>query len=297
MKPRDLFDLILLAALWGASFLFMRVTVAEFGAIPLIAVRVTIAAIFLMPFVVWQKRQNQIREHALKITIVGILNSAIPFSLIAFSTLYLTAGFASILNAVTPIFTAMIGFFWFSQRLSKLAVFGLFIGLVGVVMLVWDKVGFADENTSMAISAGLLAAVCYAIAANFSKQHLVGINPLALSAGSLIGAGLFLLPLAIYFWPQQMPSTSSWINLLVLAIACTGFAYILYFRLIERTGPANATTVTFLMPLFGMLWGGLFLNETVSVETLIACGVILLGTGLATGIIKFRRRSASRQTE
>ena len=287
MKSRDLFDLLLLAALWGASFLFMRVTVPEFGAVPLIAVRVTLAALFLMPFVIWRQRQNQIREHALKITFVGILNSAIPFSLIAFSTLYLTAGFASILNAATPMCTAIIGFLWLSQRLSKLAVAGLFIGLIGVVMLVWDKVGFGDRNITLAVIAGLIAASCYAVAANYSKRYLVGVNSLALAAGSLIGASLFLFPMAIYFWPPQMPSLISWVNVAILAIACTGFAYILYFRLIERTGPANATTVTFLMPLFGMLWGGFFLGETVSLETLVACAIILLGTGLTTGIIKY----------
>ncbi|TQV75205.1 DMT family transporter [Aliikangiella marina] len=286
MKSRDLFDLVLLAALWGASFLFMRVTVAEFGAIPLIAVRVALAAVFLLPFVFWRNRQKQIIENVLTISVVGILNSAIPFSLIAFSTLYLTAGFASILNAATPMFTAIIGFIWLSQRLSKSAIVGLFIGLIGVILLVWDKVGFADRNITIAVSAGLLAAVCYAIAANYSKKYLVGINPLALSAGSLVGASLFLMPMAIYFWPQQMPSLNSWINLIILAIACTGFAYILYFRLIERTGPANATTVTFLMPLFGMFWGWMFLDETISIETLIACGVILFGTGLTTGIVK-----------
>jgi len=286
MRASDILSLILLAALWGASFLFMRVAVPEFGAVPLIMVRVSLAALFLLPFVFWRGRQQVMRQKALPIAIVGIFNSAIPFSLIAFSTLYLTAGFASILNAATPMCAAVIAYLWLHQKLTKGAVFGLIIGLTGVILLVWDKVGISDGNTALAILAGLLAAFCYGIAANYSKKHLAGQSTMAIAAGSQLAAAVFLLPLAILWWPAESPSMSAWINVSVLAIACTGFAYILYFRLIETAGAANATTVTFLMPVFGMLWGGIFLDEVVALNTLIACGVILLGTGMTIGVIK-----------
>jgi len=291
MRASDIFSLILLAALWGASFLFMRVAVPEFGAVPLIMVRVSLAALFLLPIVYWRGRQQVMRQKALPIAIVGIFNSAIPFSLIAFSTLYLTAGFASILNAATPMCAAVIAYLWLRQKLTRAAVLGLVIGLVGVTLLVWEKIGFSDGHTVLAILAGLLAAFCYGIAANYSKKHLAGQSTIAIAAGSQIAAAVFLLPLAIYWWPSETPSLAGWINVLVLAIACTGFAYILYFRLIETAGAANATTVTFLMPVFGMLWGGLFLDEVVALETLIACSVILLGTGMTIGVIKLPAKS------
>lgn len=296
MKTRDLIDLILLAALWGASFLFMRVAVPEFGAIALIWVRVTLAALFLLPIVWWRKRQQEMFANIKPISLVGLFNSAIPFTLIAYSTIYLTAGFASVLNAVTPMCAAVVAFFWLKQKLSLSAIMGLFIGLFGVLMLVWDKVGLNQGESDLAIVAGLVAAFCYAIAANYSKTKLTGVNSLAVAAGSQVGAAIFLLPLAIYFWPSNMPSISSWLNVIVLAVVCTGFAYILYFRLIESAGAANATSVTFLMPVFGLLWGNLFLDEVIQLNTIVACVIILLGTGLTTGIIQMMRKKSSRQT-
>lgn len=280
----------MLAALWGASFLFMRVSVPEFGAIPLIMVRVTLAALFLLPIVWWRNRQQSMIDNFASIAIVGVFNSAIPFTLIAYSTIYLTAGFASVLNAVTPMCAAILAYFWLKQKLSFSAIVGLFIGLFGVLMLVWDKIGFDFSNSGLAIIAGLLAAFCYAIAANYSKTRLAGVSSLAVAAGSQVGAMVCLLPLALIYWPEQMPSLSSWINVVVLAIACTGFAYILYFRLIESAGAANATSVTFLMPVFGLLWGNIFLDEVILMDTIIACAVILLGTGLTTGLLQTMRK-------
>lgn len=280
----------MLAALWGASFLFMRVAVPEFGVIPLIMVRVTLAALFLLPIVWWRNRQQAMLDNIQSISLVGLFNSAIPFALIAYSTIYLTAGFASILNAATPMCAAIVAYFWLSQKLSTSAIVGLFIGLVGVLMLVWDKVGLNQGGSGMAIIAGLAAAFCYAIAANYSKTKLAGVNALAVAAGSQVAASIFLLPLAVYYWPQQMPSLTSWLNVIVLAIACTGLAYILYFRLIESAGAANATTVTFLIPVFGLVWGNVFLDELVHLDTIIACAIILIGTGLTTGVLQAVRK-------
>ncbi|TQV84916.1 DMT family transporter [Aliikangiella coralliicola] len=286
MNNRNIFDLILLAALWGASFLFMRVSVPEFGAVPMMMVRVALAGLFLLPFVWWKKRQQVMIEKVVPISIVGIFNSAIPFSLIAYSTLYVTAGFASVLNAATPMCAAVIAYLWLNQRLTRSAVIGLFIGLVGVVLLVWDKIGFSGDESTFAILAGLGGAFFYGIAANYSKKRLAGVDALAITTGSQISAAIFLLPMAVAWWPAQMPSIASWINVVVLAIVCTGFAQILYFRLIDQAGAANATTVTFLIPVFGMVWGGLFLDEIVTLDTLLACAVILAGTGLTTGFLK-----------
>lgn len=288
MKIRDLVDLILLAAVWGGSYLFMRVSVPEFGAVPMMMVRVSLAGLFLLPVVFWKKRQQIMMRNIIPISIVGIFNSALPFSLIAYSTLYVTAGFASVLNAATPIFAATIAFAWLGKKLSKIAVLGLVIGIIGVLLLVWDKIGFSGD-VGLAILAGIFGTISYGIAANFTKKNLAGIDPVAITAGSLLIAGIALLPLAILWWPENTPSNKGWINLIILAIVCTAFAQVIFFRLIERTGATNATTVTFLIPVFGLLWGKLFLDELLEFSVLIAGSVILIGTSMTTGLIKFSR--------
>ena len=224
------------------------------------------------------------------ISIAGIIGSAIPFSLIAYSTLYVTAGFASVLNAATPMFAAAVAFIWLGQRMSKVATLGLVVGIFGVAILVWDKVGFSGGNVALAIMAGIVGTFCYGLAANFTKQKLSNVTPLAITTGSLLAAAIFLLPMAIYLWPEKMPSNQAWLNVLMLAIACTSLAQILFFRLIAKTGATNATTVTFLIPIFGLLWGNVFLNETFEAGLLIAGGIILVGTGMSTGIIKTSKK-------
>ncbi len=294
MKSREIFDLILLAAIWGASFLFMRVSVPEFGAVPMMMLRVAIAALVLMPIVIWKKRLTLLWENIVPISIVGIVNSAIPFSLIAYSTLYVTAGFASVLNAATPIFSAVIAFVWLKQRLSKSAIVGLLIGICGVVFLVWDKIGFANSSeseTAIAILSGVVSTLAYGLGANYSKKKLAGVDPVTITTGSQFVATIVLLPLAIYWWPDHPPSSQGWLNVIYLAVICTALAQIIYFRLIVKIGPTNTTSVTFLIPIFGLLWGYIFLNEIIEINTLIAGSVILLGTGLSTGVIRLGRQN------
>jgi drug/metabolite transporter (DMT)-like permease len=289
MKSRDIIDLIVLAALWGASFLFMRISVPEFGAVPMMAIRVAMAALVLIPVLILKRRQQVIIDNFKPLILVGLFNSALPFSLIAYSTIYVTAGFASVLNAATPIFASVIAFVWFGQRLSKLAALGLMIGLFGVILLVWDKIGFSGNNLTLAIVAGVSGTLSYGIAANYSKSKLGLMDPLSITAGSLITASILLAPLAIYWWPETRPSSAAWINVSILAVACTAFAQLLFFRLIDRTGATNATVVTFLIPVFGLLWGYFFLDETAPVSTLVAGFVILAGTGLSTGLIQKKK--------
>ncbi|MCF6192748.1 MAG: DMT family transporter [Kangiellaceae bacterium] len=292
MKTRDTLSLIWLAAIWGASFLFMRVAVPEFGAVPLIAIRVTLAGLFLLPLVFWRNKQVELLENILPICVVGIISSAIPFTLIAYSTLYVTAGFASVLNAATPIFSALVAFVWLKQRLNRMGLVGLSVGMVGVILLVKDKIGFSNveqSETAIAILAGLVSTFAYGFGANYSKRKLTGIDPVTITAGSQLIAAIVLSPLAIYWWPAEMPSMGSWINAILLAILCTALAQIIFFRLIQNIGATNTTTVTFLIPIFGLLWGFLFLGETIPIDTIIAGGIILLGTALANGLIKTKK--------
>ena len=228
-------------------------------------------------------------EHAPGLFVVGCINSAIPFCLFAFATLSLSAGFTAVINAVAPLFTAIVAFVWLGERLSRLAVVGLGVGFAGVVLLVSDKLDFDGGAATIGILAAMLASFSYGIAANYTRVKFTGVGSLELATGSQLAASILLLPLCFWFWPDTAPSSSSWVAVLVLGVVCTGVAYILFFRLIARLGPSKAITVTFLVPLTAMIFGALFLNETITMEMLLGCGLILLGTALATGLVKRRK--------
>lgn len=289
MKPRDVLDLVVLAALWGGSFLFMRVAAPEFGPLALIELRVAIAATFLVLVSAARKRLAPLRRHAVPLVGVGIFSSALPFCLLAYATLSLTAGFASILNATTPLWGAIVAYLWLRERLAPWQVVGLAIGLLGVLALVWGKVSFRPDGTGLAIVAGLAASLSYGAAASFTKRYLSGVDPLVAATGSQVGASLVLAPLALAAWPARPVSIEAWLSVIVMGIASTGIAYMLFFRLIARVGPARAITVTFLVPVFAVLWGALLLDEALTVQMAAGGLVVLAGTVLATGLVQPRR--------
>ena len=289
MKPRDLLDLTLLAALWGGSFLFMRYAVPHFGVVPLIWLRVALASVCLLPLLLMKGQLGALRERAGAVAVMGLFNSGLPFLLIAWATLSITAGLASIMNAMTPVFTAVIGAIWLGDRLESRRAFGLVLGLAGVALLAADKADFRPGGSGWAIVAMLLATVCYGFAANHTRRYLQGVPALVNAAGTQIVSALVLLPPALWSWPDHLPGLGSWLAVLVLGVACSALAYLLFFRLIARVGASRAVTVTFLVPVFGTLWGALFLGEPVTASMLTGGAVVLLGTGLATGVIGGRR--------
>lgn len=285
MTPRDLLDLTLLAALWGGSFLFMRYAVPDFGVVPLIWLRVALASICLLPLLLLKRQFGVLRRQAGALTVMGLFNSGLPFLLIAWATLSITAGLASIMNAMTPVFTALIGALWLGDRLDGRRSLGLLLGLAGVALLAADKADFRPGGSGWAIVAMLLATACYGFAANHTRRYLQGVPALVNATGTQLVSALVLLPPALWSWPERMPGLGPWLAALVLGVACSALAYLLFFRLIARVGASRAVTVTFLVPVFGTLWGALFLGEPVTVSMLAGGAVVLLGTGLATGVI------------
>jgi drug/metabolite transporter (DMT)-like permease len=297
MSPANLVQLIFLAALWGASFLFIRVGVAEFGVAPLMALRVSIGALFLIAMLLARRRFTAtiatIRQRALPLFIVGILNSGAPFCLFAFAELTLSAGATSVINATTPLWGALVAWLWLKDRLTTIRTIGMAIGFAGVLVLVWNQIATPHDGASSPIGAGLLAAAAallasalYGVAGNFAKKYLMDVDPMTNAAGSMIGATLVLTPIALLTWPSVPVSAQAWEAVLALGIGCTGIAYFIYFHLITAAGPARAMTVTFVIPLFGILWGTLFLHEPVSHVMLEGCAIVLLGTALATGVLR-----------
>lgn len=294
MKTRDVIELLLLAAIWGSSFLFMRVASPEFGPIPLVEIRVAIAAIFLVIVLAWRSGRGGLRGllgKTVPMTFLGAVNSALPFSLFSYATLYVTAGFAAVVNASSPLFGALVAYLWFREGLSRPRILGLGIGFLGVVVLVWGNISFRGDGNGWAVVAALSASLAYGICANYTKRHLRGVDPIVTASGSQIAATVVLLPLAIRYWPATTPSFMSWVSAIALGIMCTGVAYIFYFRLLEHVGPTRALAVTYLIPLFGMIWGLVFLGEGITRNMIAGCAVILLGTALTTGTLTLLRRS------
>jgi drug/metabolite transporter (DMT)-like permease len=299
VKSSDIAELIALAAIWGASFLFMRVAVPEFGPLALTALRVGGATLCLLPLVLWHGHLGALRTHWRAIAIVGLFNSALPFVFFGIAALAINAGLSSIFNATAPLWGALIAWLWLHDKLSPSRVLGLFIGFVGVVFLAWDKASFkpGDHGVSagLAIGACLLATLCYGFAANYTKQRLTGVPPLSVAAGSQAAATAVLALPALGFAPQAMPSATAWGSVIVLALLCTAVAYLLYFRLIAHVGAPRAITVTYLIPVFAALWGALFLREDITLSMAAGCVVILAGTALASGLVTLplRRRAAT----
>ncbi|MEO7391645.1 MAG: DMT family transporter [Ramlibacter sp.] len=285
-------DFVLLAAIWGASFLFMRIGAVEFGALPTAAVRVTIAAAFLLPLLWLRGLTQELRRHWKPIFLIGVFNSGIPFACFAFALLSITTGMSAILNATVPLFGALIAWVWLKDRPTGTRLLGLAIGFAGVAMLAWDKASFKPDATGIAsgwaILACLLATLCYGLSASAAKRYLGGLPALVIASGSQIGATLALALPAIWLWPAQAPGLRAWLSLLVVGVLCTGIAYVLYFRLIERVGPARAVAVTFLVPVFAVVYGALFLEESVTGWMLLCGAVIVCGTALSTGLVKPR---------
>lgn len=278
MGARDIAEWLLLGALWGASFLFMRVASPEFGPIALIAMRVTVAAGFLIVPILVRHELPLLLRHWKQLLILGALNSAVPFTLFAYATLSMTAGDAAVLNATAPLFGGLIGYLWFREILSIQKVIGLVIGFCGVVILVWGKLSGVTSVTPLL--AGLSAAIMYGFAAHYSKRALKNVPPLVVSTGSLIAASLILLPIAAVTWPATAPSKMGWICVAALGLGCTAIAYLLYFRLLRNVGTSKAMTVAYLIPVFGILWGYLLLHESVTAATWIGGLTVIAGTTL-----------------
>jgi drug/metabolite transporter (DMT)-like permease len=291
MSIASIIDFVALAAIWGASFLFMRLAVGDFGVVGTAAARVTVASVFLLPLMLAKGHGAVFRRHWWKVCLVGVLNSALPFMLFAFALLSITTGLSAILNATVPLFGALVAWWWLKDRPTGSRVLGLLIGFTGVAALAWDKASLRPDAATgiapaWAVLACLGATVCYAIAASATKRYLTGLPPLMTATGSQLGAALFLVLPALWLRPAHLPSTQSWLAVLVLGVLCTGIAYILYFRLIEQTGPSRALAVTFALPVFAILYGALFLGEQVTAWMLMWGAVVVLGTALSTGLLK-----------
>jgi len=281
MPPRALVLLVTLAALWGGSFVFMRVAVPAMGPVPLTFVRVTLAALVLFSLAAARRSVPDMQSRWRGFGVVGLVNSALPFVMICFAEQTISASTAGILNATSPFFGAIAAAIWLGDSLTARKIGGMALGLAGVALLVGLQPEPLTLTTVLAVAACLAAALCYGLGGVYAKKQMQDVPSFALACGSQLSAAIVLTPV-LPFVSVPGPVTS-WIvfNVVALAVASTAIAYLIYFRLIADIGPSRALTVTFLIPLFGVLWGYLFLGEAITASMLAGGALIVAGTALA----------------
>ena len=282
MTVSSLVRLLALSAIWGASFLFMRLCAPVLGPVLLIGCRVLLAALFLAVVGAVLRKPMHMRRNIKHYFVLGLFNSALPFLLFAFAARTLSASLLSILNATAPIWAAIIGAAWTRTRLPPRQLLGLALGVSGVALLVGYDPATLRSGAPLAIALGLAAALSYGIATNYAKSAKK-VEPFANAHGSMWGATLLIAPAVPFAPAPAMPTTTIWLAVLALGVLCSGIAYLLYFRLIADIGAAAALTVTFLVPVFGVLWGHVILGEPLGWDTLVGAGIVIVGTALVTG--------------
>lgn len=289
MSPADTLRLALLSTLWGMSFIFMRVAVPEFGPVPLILVRMGIGALLLLPLLLSLRYLRLVWENKGRLALLGLINHVLPFSLLALATTRLEAGFTSLINATTPIFTALLGTVLFATPVQRRQYLGLALAFFGVYVLSANRLDFRLGGDGWFILAALGATFCYGIATNYSRTRLTHLPIRVLAAGSCAMSGLMLSIPGLVLWPESPISGMAWANGLALAGLSTTLAFLLYFGLIASAGATATSTVTFLVPVSALLWGYLLLDETLSLQVLIGMAITLTGTAIATGMMRATR--------
>ena len=280
MRSADLLRLISLAAIWGASFLFMRVLAPVVGVLWSAEVRVGLAGMVLLAMMLLTQRPMDFRKNWKSFLILGAINSALPFALYSYAALSIPAGYSAIVNATSPLWGAVMGAVFLAEKLTLRKMTGMAVGILGVAFLV--RLGPVEFNSKLvlAVLACVGATLCYAIVGIYTKKKLTGITPMQMATGSQVGAALVLLPF-LPLAPVQGEITAAIAMVgIALALLCSALAYLIYFRLMADLGPTKALTVTFLIPLFALLWGYLFLHETITVNTAIGCAGVVLATWL-----------------
>ena len=271
-------ELTLLGAVWGGSFLFMRVAAADFGPFALVEARLALGALTLLPFL-WRSRALFTPAVWLRVAGIATINSVLPFVLFAWGAERAPAGIGAITNAMTVMFAALVAFLFYGERIGPWRWTGLVAGFVGVTILASGHI--AGASVGAAALAGTAAALCYGLGINFVRHYLSGFPAGAIAAANLGAGALLLLPFAIYTWPQYPIPVTSWLSAVLLGVLCTGIAFVFYYRLIARIGAPRTATVTYLIPLFGVIWAWLLLGEGVTLSMVLAGALILAGVGLS----------------
>ncbi|ERL54301.1 DMT family transporter [Psychrobacter aquaticus] len=290
MTNRDLIIFITLSFMWSLSFIFYRIGVPEFGSLAFASLRVVLAGLTMLVFVLLKKKNRQgIRENWKVLTLVGLFSAAVPFILFSFSARSVNAGVLAVLNASVPMMSGFIASTFFKDRLSKKQILGLVIGVIGVIILMSENLfgeqGATSGSGLLPMSYALLACVGYAVGANITRNYLNNVSPVAITAGSLIIASVIMLPIALYEFPYgKSISVTAWVSVICIGVFSTAIALIFMNQLIKSIGPMRATSITLVIPIFAIILGYLLLGEALDMPAIIGSMVILFGTYLSLEI-------------
>ena len=269
MESKDWFLLTSLAAIWGSAFMFIKISAVDFGPILLVTLRLLIAGLVFMPLLLRKKYRFLFKSHLPGIIIIAIFSNALPFTLFAFASLGATSNMLGILNGTTAFLTTLIAYFWLNESISSKQIIGLCLGFLGVIILVNPANG---SSTVIASMCALLGSLCYAFNGNYLEKFHSNSNKKVLIGWSMLFGGLFMTPFAFFNLPDAIPNLNSFLALLWLAVVSTGIGYLGYIRLINRIGAVKTSTLTYLLPVFSIIWGAIFLQEKI---TLIILGGFL----------------------
>ena len=261
MESKDWFLLTMLAAIWGSAFMFIKISAVDFGPILLVTLRLLIAGLVFMPLLLRQKYRLLFKSHLPGIIIIAIFSNALPFTHFAFASLGATSNMLGILNGTTAFLTTVIAYFWLSEAISSKQIIGLCFGFLGVVILVNPANG---SSTIIASICALIGSLCYAFNGNYLQKFHSHSNKKVLIGWSMFFGGLFMVPIAFFNLPDSMPNQNSFLALLWLSVVSTGIGYLGYVRLIDRIGAVKTSTLTYLLPVFSILWGAIFLEEQIT---------------------------------
>ena len=290
MSNRDLIIFITLSFMWSLSFIFYRIGVPEFGSLAFASLRVVLAGLTMLVFVILKKKNRVgIRENWKVLTLVGLFSAAVPFILFAFSARSVNAGVLAVLNASVPMISGFIASVFFKDRLSKKQILGLVIGVIGVMILMSENLfggqGAGSGSGLLPMGYALLACVGYALGANITRNYLENVSPVAITAGSLIIASVIMLPVAVYEFPYgKSISLTAWISVICIGVFSTAIALIFMNQLIKSIGPVRATSITLVIPIFAIILGYLLLGEALDTPAIIGSIMILFGTYLSLNL-------------
>ena len=261
MELKDWILLTALAAIWGSAFMFIKISAVDFGPILLVTLRLLIAGLVFMPFLLRKKKRSLFRAYLPAILIIAIVSNAIPFTMFAYASLGATSNMLGILNGTTAFLTTIIAYFWLKEAVTSKQIIGLVLGFVGVLILVNPSNG---STTLIASMCAMIGSLCYAFNAAYLQKYHSNSDKIVLIGWSMLFGGFFMIPLASFNLPNSIPDTNSILALFWLAVISTGVGYLAYVRLIDRIGAVKTVTLTYLLPVFSIIWGAIFLKEQIT---------------------------------
>lgn len=284
MTLRDLALLLLLGALFGSAFLFVGLTAPAFGPLALMDLRVFLGAGVLILWSLAARQPLNFKRPWTDWLALGGLNAALPFAFLGFAQLHVPSSLAAIFVATAPLFTALVSAVWLKEALTLKKLAGLLLGLAGVAIISGGAALELNPTTLLALAVLLLSSLAYALGGLVAKLRFKGIPHLSVTSGNFMVAGLLLLPLAVTAPPRAFPSGETWLAFAALVLISTAVAWGLYFKALQRLGPTGISSVAYLIPMFGVLFGAVFLNEPIRPATLLGFGLILFSVALVTNL-------------